>query len=94
MTPEYPANRWSFNVSTTIIGFAAGFSVPTSPTITLTGAGYTGCTATAVGSLWLSHHPGTSSMGELLALSLACTLAAAVLFQPALMGRPRGAGDA
>jgi hopanoid biosynthesis associated RND transporter like protein HpnN len=51
-------------------------------------------TATAFGSLWLSHHPGTSSMGELLALSLACTLAAAVLFQPALMGRPRGSGDA
>ena len=51
-------------------------------------------TATAFGSLWLSRHPGTSSMGELLALSLACTLAAAVLFQPALMGRPRSAGDA
>ena len=46
-------------------------------------------TATAFGSLWLSKHPGTSSMGELLALSLACTMAAAVLFQPALMGRPR-----
>jgi len=46
-------------------------------------------TATAFGSLWLSSHPGTSSMGKLLALSLCCTLAAAVLFQPALMGRPR-----
>ena len=34
--------------------------------------------------------PGTSSMGKLLALSLVCTLAAAVLFQPALMGKPRG----
>jgi hypothetical protein len=31
-------------------------------------------------------------MGKLLALSLACTLAAAVLFQPALMGKPREAG--
>jgi hypothetical protein len=30
-------------------------------------------------------------MGKLLALSLACTLAAAVLFQPALMGPPREA---
>jgi hopanoid biosynthesis associated RND transporter like protein HpnN len=48
-------------------------------------------TATAFGSLWLSKHPGTSSMGKLLALSLVCTLAAAVLFQPALMGKPRGA---
>ncbi|MEA2842202.1 MAG: uncharacterized protein QOF41_3532 [Methylobacteriaceae bacterium] len=46
-------------------------------------------TATAFGSLWLSSHPGTSSMGKLLALSLVCTLAAAVLFQPALMGPPR-----
>src|ERR1700736_5536075 len=31
-------------------------------------------TATAFGSLWLSQHPGTSSMGKLLALSLVCTL--------------------
>jgi len=46
-------------------------------------------TATAFGSLWLSHHPGTSSMGKLLALSLVFTLAAALLFQPALMGPPR-----
>jgi hopanoid biosynthesis associated RND transporter like protein HpnN len=50
-------------------------------------------TATAFGSLWFSSHPGTSSMGKLLALSLACTLAAAVLFQPALMGKPRTAAD-
>jgi uncharacterized protein len=50
-------------------------------------------TATAFGSLWFSSHPGTSSMGKLLALSLACTLAAAVLFQPALMGRPRTLSD-
>jgi uncharacterized protein len=46
-------------------------------------------TATAFGSLWLSSHPGLSSMGKLLALSLACTLASAALFQPALMGPPR-----
>jgi len=46
-------------------------------------------TATAFGSLWFSNHPGTSSMGKLLALSLMCTLAAAVLFQPVLMGKPR-----
>ena len=44
-------------------------------------------TATAFGSLWLSSHPGTSSMGKLLALSLVTTMCAAVLFQPALMGR-------
>ncbi len=51
-------------------------------------------TATAFGSLWLSKHPGTSSMGKLLALSLVCTMAAAVLFQPALMGKPRGHKEA
>src|SRR4029077_12553985 len=46
-------------------------------------------TATAFGSLWLSSDPATSSMGKLMALALLCTMAAAVLFQPALMGRPR-----
>jgi uncharacterized protein len=51
-------------------------------------------TATAFGSLWFSNHPGTSSMGKLLALSLLCTLAAAVLFQPVLMGPPRTGADA
>jgi hypothetical protein len=48
-------------------------------------------TATAFGSLIFSSHPGTSSMGKLLALSLVCTLAAAALFQPILMGKPRTA---
>ena len=42
-------------------------------------------TATAFGSLWFSHHPGTSSMGKLMALALVTTLSAAVLFQPALL---------
>ena len=46
-------------------------------------------TATAFGSLWFSNHPGTSSMGKLLGLSLLTTLTAAVLFQPILMGPPR-----
>lgn len=47
-------------------------------------------TATAFGSLWMSSQPGTSSMGKLMALALVCTMMAAVLFQPALMGPPRG----
>jgi hopanoid biosynthesis associated RND transporter like protein HpnN len=51
-------------------------------------------TATAFGSLWLSSHPGTSSMGKLLALSLVTTLAAATLFQPVLMGPPRESAGA
>jgi hopanoid biosynthesis associated RND transporter like protein HpnN len=50
-------------------------------------------TATAFGSLWLSSHPGTASMGKLLALSLVTTLAAVLLFQPALMGKPRDVGE-
>jgi len=48
-------------------------------------------TGTAFGSLWLSHHPGTASMGELLALSLACTLASTLLFLPALLSATRAA---
>jgi hopanoid biosynthesis associated RND transporter like protein HpnN len=46
-------------------------------------------TATAFGSLWFSHHPGTSSMGRLLVLALFCTVIGAVVFQPVLMGKPR-----
>jgi uncharacterized protein len=45
--------------------------------------------AIAFGSMWSSSYPGMSSMGKLMALSLLCTMAAAVLFQPILMGRPR-----
>ena len=47
-------------------------------------------TGTAFGTLWLSHHPGTASMGRLLALSLACTLVSALLFLPALLWSVRG----
>src|SRR5438270_7100407 len=47
-------------------------------------------TVTAFGSLWLSKQLGLSSMGKLMALAPVCTLAAAVLFQPSLMGAPRG----
>jgi hopanoid biosynthesis associated RND transporter like protein HpnN len=50
-------------------------------------------TATAFGSLWFSSHPGTSSMGKLLAISLMTTMAAAALFQPILMGKPRQLQD-
>jgi len=50
-------------------------------------------TATAFGSLWFSSHPGTSSMGKLLAISLMTTMAAAALFQPVLMGKPRQLQD-
>lgn len=42
-------------------------------------------TATAFGSLALSHHPGTASMGKLLLLSLGCTLLTTMIFLPALL---------
>jgi hypothetical protein len=51
-------------------------------------------TGTAFGSLWLSSNPGTSSMGQLMGLALISTMAAAVLFQPALMGPARRAAAA
>jgi uncharacterized protein len=46
-------------------------------------------TGTAFGSLWLSHHPGTASMGKILMISLAWTLICALIFEPALLGPPR-----
>ena len=49
-------------------------------------------TGTAFGSLALSGHPGTASMGELLLISLGCTLVASLIFVPAVLaalGPPR-----
>jgi hypothetical protein len=45
--------------------------------------------AVAFGSMWASDYPGISSMGRMMALALLCTMTAAVLFQPVLMGKPR-----
>ncbi len=42
-------------------------------------------TGTAFGSLALSAHPGTASMGDLLLISLGCTLLASLVFIPALL---------
>jgi uncharacterized protein len=42
-------------------------------------------TGTAFGSLALSAHPGTASMGRLLIISLGCTLVANLAFVPALL---------
>ena len=44
-------------------------------------------TGTAFGSLALSHHPGTASMGRLLLMSLGCTLLATLVLEPALLPR-------
>lgn len=46
-------------------------------------------TGSAFGSLWLSSHPGTASMGKILMLSLAWTLVCALIFEPALLGPQR-----
>jgi hopanoid biosynthesis associated RND transporter like protein HpnN len=49
-------------------------------------------TGTAFGSLALSAHPGTASMGVLLLISLGCTVLTTLLFVPALLAvlpRPR-----
>jgi hypothetical protein len=46
-------------------------------------------TASSFGSLWLSTHPGTASMGELLMISLGWTLVTVLLFLPAMLGPPR-----
>jgi hypothetical protein len=45
-------------------------------------------TATGFGALWLSRHPGTASMGELLMISLAWTLVTTLFVSPALLGPP------
>jgi len=50
-------------------------------------------TGTAFGSLWLSAHPGTASMGKILMISLIWTLICALLFEPALLGPPRPKQD-
>ena len=43
-------------------------------------------TGSAFGALWLSHHPGTASMGKILLISLIWTLICALIFEPALLG--------
>jgi hopanoid biosynthesis associated RND transporter like protein HpnN len=51
-------------------------------------------TGTAFGSLAASRHPGTASMGELLLLSLGCTLVATLAFLPTLLHALRRNGAA
>jgi len=46
-------------------------------------------TGSAFGSLWLSRHPGTASMGKILLISLVWTLVCALIFEPALLGPKR-----
>jgi len=46
-------------------------------------------TGSAFGSLCLSHHVGTASMGKVLMISLVWTLVCALIFEPALLGPQR-----
>jgi hypothetical protein len=46
-------------------------------------------TASGFGTLWVSSHPGTASMGELLMISLGWTLVTTLFFLPALLGPPK-----
>jgi predicted RND superfamily exporter protein len=48
-------------------------------------------TGAAFGSLMLSSHPGTASMGKILMISLIWTLVCALIFEPALLGSPEQA---
>jgi hopanoid biosynthesis associated RND transporter like protein HpnN len=45
-----------------------------------------GTTASAFGTLWISSHPGTASMGQLLAISLGWILITVLFLLPALLG--------
>jgi uncharacterized protein len=45
-------------------------------------------TASGFGTLWLSVHPGTASMGQLLMISLGWVLATTLFLSPALLGPP------
>jgi predicted RND superfamily exporter protein len=45
-------------------------------------------TASGFGTLWISNHPGTASMGELLMISLGWTLITTLFLSPALLGEP------
>jgi hypothetical protein len=49
-------------------------------------------TATGFGTLWLSSHPGTASMGELLMISLGWTLLTTFFVLPAMLESARGSG--
>ena len=51
-------------------------------------------TASGFGTLWISSHPGTASMGQLLMISLGWTLATTLFFLPALLDSATDRGSA
>ena len=74
----------SFNVYF-VMGWRAGRSRPLSSATARAVLFSALTTATAFGSLALSGHPGTASLGKLLLLSLGSTLLTTMLFVPALL---------
>ena len=74
----------SFNVYT-VMNWRAGHTHPIGSATTKAIVYSALTTATAFGSLALSAHPGTASMGALLMISLTCSLAASLVFLPALL---------
>lgn len=74
----------SFNVYT-VMNWRAGQTHPLGSATTKAIVYSALTTATAFGSLALSSHPGTASMGKLLMISLICSLASALIFLPALL---------
>ena len=74
----------SFNVYF-VMGWRAGRSRPLSSATARAVLFSALTTATAFGSLALSGHPGTASLGKLLLLSLGSTLLTTMVFVPALL---------
>ncbi len=74
----------SFNVYF-VMNWRAGMQMPLSSATARAVLFSALTTATAFGSLALSKHPGTASMGALLLVSLASTLLCSLTFEPALL---------
>jgi hopanoid biosynthesis associated RND transporter like protein HpnN len=74
----------SFNVYF-VMNWRAGLEMPLSSATARAVLFSALTTATAFGSLAISKHPGTASMGLLLLISLACTLLSTLTFEPALL---------
>ena len=74
----------SFNIYF-VMNWRAGYRAPLGSATTRAVLFSALTTADAFGALALSRHPGTASMGELLLVSLACTLAVSLLVLPALL---------
>jgi hypothetical protein len=71
-----------------VMNWRAGLSAPLASATTRAVLFSALTTTTAFGSLAISPHPGTASMGLLLTLALFYTLLSTLFFLPALLGKP------